>query len=294
MAETFEQYTARMLACAGDGNPRLVLQRTARRIGALIATRTDAELRWKPSPDRWSIAQILAHLADAEVVSAYRVRMILSASGTPIQAFDQNAWARELDSENRDACASLALFKALRTSLLALLENADEDTLERFGLHAERGKETIRHLLRLYAGHDVNHLQQIERLLADQEGEHQRPRMFVPHAIKPTATIESLQQLDIRVGTVAAVAAVEGTDRLATLTVEFGDRSRTIVAGIRTERTGLDALVGQQALFVVNLPARTIRGQVSEGMLFDLGYEDGIRPALAQPEWPVPDGTRAG
>jgi tRNA-binding protein len=294
MAETFEQYTARMLACAGDGDPRLVLQHTAGRIGALIATRTDAELRWTPSPDRWSIAQILAHLADAEVVSAYRVRMILAASGTPIQAFDQNAWARELDSENRDAFASLALFKALRTSLLALLENADEQTLERFGMHAERGKETIRHLLRLYAGHDVNHLQQIERLLADQEGDRQRPQSFVPHAIKPLATIESLQQLDIRVGTVAAVAAVKGTDRLAALTVDFGDRSRTIVAGIRTERTGLDALVGQQALFVLNLPPRTIRGQVSEGMLFDLGYEDGIRPALAQPEWPVPDGTRAG
>jgi tRNA-binding protein len=87
---------------------------------------------------------------------------------------------------------------------------------------------------------------------------------------------------------------VPGTERLAALTVDFGDRQRTIVAGIRTERTSPEALINQQALFVVNLPPKTIRGQVSEGMLFDVGYEDGLRPALVQPEWPIPNGARAG
>ena len=294
MAETVEQYIARILACASDRDPLQVLQSTAPQIGRLIATRTDAELRWKPSPERWSIAQIVAHLADGEVVSAYRVRMILSSSGTPIQSFDQNAWEKGLDYENRDPFASLALFTALRSSLLSLLENADDEVLERFGVHAERGKETIRHLLRLYAGHDVNHLRQIERLLAEQDGGKTPSKPFVPQPIRSVASVEALQHLDIRVGTIVAVAAVKGTDRLAALTVEFGDRSRTIVAGIRTERVAPTALVGQQALFVVNLPPRTIRGQVSEGMLFDLGFEDGVRPALARPEWPVPDGTRAG
>ena len=78
------------------------------------------------------------------------------------------------------------------------------------------------------------------------------------------------------------------------LTVSFADRTRSIVAGIRTERPSLDALVGAQALFVVNLPPKTLRGQLSEGMLFDIGFADGLRPAFAQPEWPVPDGVRAG
>ena len=87
---------------------------------------------------------------------------------------------------------------------------------------------------------------------------------------------------------------VPGADRLALLTVDFGDRTRSIVAGIRTERPSLDAVVGVQALFVVNLPPKKIRGELSEGMLFDVGFADGLRPAFAQPECPVPNGVRAG
>jgi tRNA-binding protein len=294
MAETPEQYIARMLALAGTGNPLEVLEQTVPRIGALIAARSDADLRWTPADDRWSIAQILAHLADAEVVAAWRLRMILSAPGSPIQAFDQNGWARALEYGRRDAFASLALFRALRVSLLGLVQHLGDEALDRYGMHAERGKETVRHLLRMYAGHDVNHLQQIERLLADRDRERERGRPFVPQPIKPLASLEALQQLDIRVGTIRSVSAVPGTERLAALTVDFGDRQRTIVAGIRTERTSPEALINQQALFVVNLPPKTIRGQVSEGMLFDVGYEDGLRPALVQPEWPIPNGARAG
>src|SRR4029078_10580124 len=94
--------------------------------------------------------------------------------------------------------------------------------------------------------------------------------------------------------TTRAPAPLQGADRLAVLTVSFTDRTRSIVAGIRTERPSLDALVGAQALFVVNLPPKTLREQLSEGMLFDIGFADGLRPAFAQPEWPVPDGGRAG
>ncbi|HEY7059192.1 MAG TPA: DinB family protein [Vicinamibacterales bacterium] len=294
MAETFEQYIARMLALAGTGNPLEVLEQTAPRMGALIAARSDADLTWRPADDRWSIAQILAHLADAEVVAAWRLRMILSAPGSPIQSFDQNGWARALEYERRDAFASLALFRALRASLLGLVRHLGDEALDRYGMHAERGKETVRHLLRMYAGHDVNHLQQIERLLAERDRERERGRPFAPQPIKPLASLEALQQLDIRVGTIRSVSAVPGTERLAALTVDFGDRQRTIVAGIRTERTSPEALINQQALFVVNLPPKTIRGQMSEGMLFDAGYEDGLRPALVQPEWPIPNGARAG
>jgi tRNA-binding protein len=294
VAETFQQYIDRMLSLAGSADPFDTLKRTGPRIGELIAARSDAELRWTPQPERWSVSQIVAHLADAEVVAAYRVRMILSTPGTPIQSFDQNAWATALDYRNRDAFASLALFRALRTSLLSLLTPLDDEALDRYGMHAERGKETIRHLLRLYAGHDTNHRQQIERLLQEHDREARAPRAFAPHAIKPTIPADLLQQIDVRVGTIRSVGAVPGTDRLALLMVDFSDRQRTIVAGVRAERSSPDALVGQQALFVVNLPPKTIRGQLSEGMLFDIGYEDGLRPALAQPEWPVPDGALAG
>jgi tRNA-binding protein len=294
VAETFQQYIDRMLLLAGSSDPFDILKGTGARIGALIASRSDAELRWTPQPERWSVAQIVAHLADAEVVAGYRVRMILAMPGTPIQSFDQNAWASALDYRNRDAFASLGLFRALRTSLLSLLTPLDDEALDRYGMHAERGKETIRHLLRLYAGHDSNHLQQIERLLQEHDRQARAPRVFATHPIKPTVPADLVQQIDVRVGTIRSVGAVPGTDRLALLVVDFSDRARTIVAGVRAERSSPDALVGQQALFVVNLPPKTIRGQLSEGMLFDIGYEDGLRPALAQPEWPVPDGARAG
>jgi tRNA-binding protein len=117
---------------------------------------------------------------------------------------------------------------------------------------------------------------------------------FTPAAVKPIIDPALLDAVDIRVGTIQAALAVDGTDRLALLTVDFGDHTRAIVAGLRTERPSLESVVGVQALFVVNLPLRTIRGQVSEGMLFDIGFADGLRPAFAQPEWPVPNGVRAG
>ena len=117
---------------------------------------------------------------------------------------------------------------------------------------------------------------------------------FTPAPVKPIVDAAVLEAIDVRVGTILAVVPVDAADRLARLTVDFGDHTRSIVAGIRTERPLLESIVGVQALFVVNLPPRTIRGQVSEGMLFDIGYADGVRPAFAVPEWPVPNGVRAG
>lgn len=115
-----------------------------------------------------------------------------------------------------------------------------------------------------------------------------------PAAIKPAIAIGVLNQLDIRVGTIEVVGNVEGADKLVALTVNFGDHRRTIVAGMRQERPDPREIEGQQGLFVVNLEPRRIRGVLSEGMLFDIGYADGITPVLAIPEKPVPDGTRVG
>ncbi len=115
-----------------------------------------------------------------------------------------------------------------------------------------------------------------------------------PAPIKDVVDLEDLERLDIRVGTITTVEDVEGSRKLVALTVDFGDHERTIVAGLREERQDPTEIVGQQALFVVNLAPRKMAGVLSEGMLFDIGYADGIVPVLAQPETRVPNGARAG
>lgn len=118
-------------------------------------------------------------------------------------------------------------------------------------------------------------------------------RDFAPAPVKPPISKAQFDALDVRVGTIISVADIPGSDKLAALTVDFGDHRRTIIAGIRLERDA-SALIGRQSLFVVNLEPRKMRGAVSEGMLFDIGYADGILPALAVPEREVPNGARAG
>ena len=115
-----------------------------------------------------------------------------------------------------------------------------------------------------------------------------------PAPVKPLIEPTLLEQLDVRVGTIEAVGAVPGSDKLVQLRVQFGDHLRIIVAGMKQERTDPREIEGKQALFVINLPPKKLRGVVSEGMLFDIGYADGITPVLAMPESHVPDGTRVG
>ena len=115
-----------------------------------------------------------------------------------------------------------------------------------------------------------------------------------PAPVKPAATLADLEKIDIRVGTILAVEDVSGSDRLVRLIVDFGDHQRNILAGIKQERADPGSISGQQALFVVNLEPRKIMGETSEGMLFDIGYADGVQPVLAVPESIVPNGTRAG
>jgi len=117
---------------------------------------------------------------------------------------------------------------------------------------------------------------------------------FNPAPLKPAIPFSTLELVDIRLGTITAVDDVPGSRKLVKLTVGFGDHSRSILAGMNQERADTTELIGRQALFVVNLEPRTMAGEVSEGMLLDLGYADGILPALAIPERPLPDGTRAG
>jgi tRNA-binding protein len=117
---------------------------------------------------------------------------------------------------------------------------------------------------------------------------------FKPAPIKPLVAFAALEALDIRAGTIQKVEEVPRSDKLMKLTVNFGDHTRSILAGMKKERENPREIEGKQALFIVNLEPRKMAGEISEGMLFDIGYADGVTPVLAMPEKPVPDGTRAG
>ena len=117
---------------------------------------------------------------------------------------------------------------------------------------------------------------------------------FKPAPIKPAVSFAELDRIDVRVGTIVSVEEVAGSDKLLRLTVDFGNHRRSILAGMKQEREHPREMEGQQALFVVNLEPKRMMGEVSEGMLFDIGYADGVTPALAVPESRVPNGTRAG
>jgi tRNA-binding protein len=117
---------------------------------------------------------------------------------------------------------------------------------------------------------------------------------FTPAPVKPPVAFAVVDSLDVRLGTIQAVDDVPGSKKLMKLTVSFGDHTRSILAGLKQERPDPRVLIGQQALFIVNLEPKRMAGELSEGMLFDIGYADGLTPALAMPERPLPDGARAG
>jgi hypothetical protein len=165
MPETAQEYIARILGHSEGQDGLAVLGQTAGRLKTLLDSTPSAKWRARPSPERWSAAEVLAHLADAELVAAWRVRSVLAANGTPLQAFDQDAWASAFKYREVDPAESLRTFTAARASLLSLLARVDRSRHAHHGLHAERGEETITHLIKLYAGHDINHLKQIEALI---------------------------------------------------------------------------------------------------------------------------------
>jgi len=112
--------------------------------------------------------------------------------------------------------------------------------------------------------------------------------------VKSAVTVDDIEKLDIRIGTITTVADVADSNKLIKLSVDFGDHSRQVLVGMKQEQEDPTEIEGRQALFVINLEPRTMAGEVSEGMVLDIGYEDGITPVLAVPERPVPDGTRVG
>jgi len=166
MNETPQQYIQRLRAYVEGKQPLVVQAATARKLERLIRGVPKGKLRKRPAPDKWSASEIVAHLGDAEIVIGFRMRLILGAPGTPIAAFDQDAWAASGHYEKRDPRRSFEQFRVVREANLGLLESLTPAQWKQYGMHAERGRESIEDIVRLTAGHDVNHLQQIERIVS--------------------------------------------------------------------------------------------------------------------------------
>ena len=165
MKETPQQYTQRVLGYVEGKKPMAVQAATASKLTRLIEGVPVSRLRKRPAPDKWSVSEILAHLADAEIVGGFRMRLILGDPGTPIPAFDQDRWVSSGHYDKRNPRRSVEQFRTLREANLALLKSLTPEQWKHHGVHAERGVETIDRIAHMFAGHDLNHLRQIERIL---------------------------------------------------------------------------------------------------------------------------------
>jgi hypothetical protein len=165
MKETPQQYTQRILGHVEGKQPLAVQASTPKKLAQLIKGVPAAKLRKRPAPDKWSVAEILAHMADGEIVGGFRMRFILGAPGAPIVAFDQDAWVVSGHYNKRDPRKSLELFRAVREANLAMLKTLEPEQWKHCGIHSERGQESIEHIVRMFAGHDLNHVRQVEGML---------------------------------------------------------------------------------------------------------------------------------
>jgi len=162
--EHAKAYVAAVLDLLGNRDPLAVLRDTPAWLRRQLAQLTSKQLATPEAPNKWSIGQVIAHLADSELVWAFRLRMILAHDRPKITGYDQDLWAERLGYSDADPEESLARFEVLRASNLVLLGKLHPADLKRAGIHAERGEETLEHLIPLYAGHDLLHQQQIERI----------------------------------------------------------------------------------------------------------------------------------
>ncbi len=168
MKETPQGYIKRITGYVEGQQPLKVQAATPRKLERLIKGVPASKLRKRPAPDKWSVLEIVAHLADTEIVGGFRIRMILGAPGTPIPAFNQDAWVTTGHYDKRDPRKSLEQFRVVREANLALLKSLTPDQWNHHGIHSERGQETVEHIVRMFAGHDINHIRQIERILGSQ------------------------------------------------------------------------------------------------------------------------------
>lgn len=169
MQETPQQYTQRILSYVEGADPLRILQATPKKLATLVKGKTRKQLTRRPAPDKWSVAEIMAHFADVEIAIGWRVRLVLSANAVPIQAYDQDAWAATFGYARRDPRQSIELFRTNRDANIRLVKSVPRKLWDNYGVHQERGKENVSRIIGMVAGHDLNHLKQIERILKSQK-----------------------------------------------------------------------------------------------------------------------------
>ncbi len=165
MQETVPQYVERLFGYTGSKDSLKLFTAAPQRVAKVLKGKDRKRLMRRPAPGKWSVAEILAHLADAELAIGWRLRQILAQDGVALQAYDQDAWANTFGYAKRDPKTSLATYTASRNANVLLLKSVPRRLWDNHGMHAERGRETVAHMLKLAAGHDLNHQKQIETIL---------------------------------------------------------------------------------------------------------------------------------
>lgn len=161
-----DPYISRIVSYTEGKDPIAMQGETAEVLHRLIDGVPEKELKRSPAPGKWSVAEILAHLAESEIVTVWRYRQMIENSGGPLSAYDQDQWAHIGKYGSRDAKSSLRLFTDLRNVNLEMFARLTQEEWQRFGVHAERGKTTVETLARHIAGHDRNHVEQIQKILS--------------------------------------------------------------------------------------------------------------------------------
>jgi len=157
-------YVSAILELLGDQDPITVLQATPAALEKVIGSTSGVVMARPEAPGKWSIRHVLAHLSDSDLVWGWRLRLVLAQDRPPLTGYDQDAWASRLGYADADPRESVAMFSVLRQANLRLIGRAEPEDLQRVGVHIERGEESLAHHLKLYAGHDILHLNQIERI----------------------------------------------------------------------------------------------------------------------------------
>jgi hypothetical protein len=160
------QYSQAVLGLLGGREPLAVLRETPAAAARAVEGWSPAQLRKPEAPGKWSIAQVLQHLADSDLVWGWRVRLILAQDRPTLTGYDQDLWAERLHYADADPQDALEQLRVLRRGNLALIDRATPEDLARVGVHSERGEESVGYLCGLYAGHDLLHLRQIDRIRA--------------------------------------------------------------------------------------------------------------------------------
>ncbi len=161
-----DPYSKRILSYLIGRNPLSVFIETPSELRRLIHGLSEKQLRTRPARGKWSIAHLVSHLCDAEWAMGFRLRMVIAQPGRPLQAYDQDKWAQSLFYDKTDCQEKLSLFTSLRRSHVSLLRNLRPREWKRYGIHEERGKETVERMIHMLAGHDINHLRQIKTIRA--------------------------------------------------------------------------------------------------------------------------------